>query len=134
MEKTVLLVDKDEEFIQVNKEVLEAHGFKVDSAQTVQEAMERFQKSKPDIIVTEIMLEHVDSGFTLCYSVKKVDPEMPIIILSDIVRQTGIVFDLNSKEEKEWIKADEFVNKPVSPATVLCKIRKYLEHNHAHAH
>ena len=75
------------------------------------------------------MLESVDAGFSLAYSMKKEKPEVPIIILSDIVRKTGIVFDLNSKEEKEWIKADEFVNKPVNTASLVCRVKKFL-HEH----
>lgn len=129
MEKTVLLVDNDEEFALESKEMLECNGFKVELASNSQEALEKFHQNKPDIVFTEIMLENIDSGFTLCYSIKKETPDIPIVILSDIVRKTGIVFDLNSKEEKDWIKADEFVNKPVTPANVLCRAQKYLDHN-----
>ena len=129
MEKTVLLVDKDEEFLEINREGLVSQGFKVALANSAKEAMEKFNSIKPDLVITEIMLESVDAGFSLAYSMKKEKPEVPIIILSDIVRKTGIVFDLNSKEEKEWIKADEFVNKPVNTASLVCRVKKFL-HEH----
>lgn len=126
MEKTVLLVDKDEEFLEISREGLVSQGFKVALANSAKEAMEKFTSIKPDLVITEIMLENVDSGFTLVYSMKKEKPEVPIIILSDIVRKTGIMFDLNSKEEKDWIKADEFVNKPINPASLGCRVKRFL--------
>ncbi|EKE02266.1 MAG: Response regulator SaeR [uncultured bacterium] len=129
MEKTVLLVDKDEEFLEINRQELVAQGFKVALANSAKEAMEKFNSVKPDLVITEIMLENVDAGFSLAYSMKKEKPEIPIIILSDIVRKTGIVFDLNSKEEKDWIKADEFINKPVNASSLVCRVKRFL-HEH----
>jgi CheY-like chemotaxis protein len=77
-------------------------------------------------MVTEVMLENNDSGFNLAKNAKDKYPEMPIVILSDVVRQTGILFELDSADEKVWIKADKFINKPVNPAKLACSIKKLL--------
>lgn len=126
MTKTILLVDNDKQTVKENSEYLEEYGFAVKTADTSKEALEATEKFKPDAVITEIMLEHVDSGFTLCHNLKKKYPDMPVIILSDIVRKKGIEFDVKTKEQRDWINADEFIDKPVRPETVACIIGRYI--------
>ena len=71
MDKTVLLVDNDQEFIEINKKALENEGFKVEFANNSKDALTKILETKPDLVLTEIMLENSDSGFSLCYSIKK---------------------------------------------------------------
>lgn len=126
MSKNILMIDSDKELVDINKKALESQGFQVKTLGTAKEALEYLTTSKPDLILTEIMLENKDSGFSLCYSVKKRYPDVPIVILSDVVRNTGISFGLNTKDEKNWIKADEFIHKPVSAAYLVNKVAKHL--------
>lgn len=127
MTKNILIVDNDKSVTEKNKKQLELEGFAVTVAETAKEAREKLEQLKPDLILTEIMLENNDSGFSLCYAAKKKYPDVPVIILSDIVRQTGVNFSLNSEEEKDWIKADELIHKPVYAANLACRIKRYLK-------
>jgi CheY-like chemotaxis protein len=126
MDKKILLVDIDSEVNEINKKALECNGFQVTCAENAEEALDILNSSKPDAIVTEIMLENNDSGFGLAYCAKGKYPDIPVVILSDIVRKTGILFEINSDEERNWIKADEFINKPISPAKLALKIQRLL--------
>lgn len=111
--KNIIIVDKD----QTHRELLESYvktmGFNSVLFETSSEALEYIEENKPLLIISEIMLERKDSGFYLCYSVKKKYPDVPIIIVSSISNKTGIRFGLNTKEEKEWIKADVFLDKNI---------------------
>ena len=127
MSKNILIVDSDKELLDAHKEALMAEGFAVDIAASSNEALEKLSEAKPDFILTEVMLEHKDSGFSLCYAAKNKYPDVPIFILSDVVRSTGITFSLGSEEEKNWIKADEFIHKPINTASLVCKIKRYLK-------
>jgi len=124
MGKNILLVDN--EVNEINKKALECEGFQVTCAESAKDALNVLNGSKPDLMITEIMLENIDSGFGLAKIAKDKYPEMPVIILSDVVRQTGILFELGSADEKAWIKADKFINKPVNPAKLACKIKSLL--------
>jgi len=126
MQKNVLLVDNDAEYIEANKKAFEDDGFHVTTASTSLDALDKLNEYTPDIIVTEIMLENKDSGFTFCYHSKKKHPEVPVIILSEVVRKTGITFNLSTREDKDWIKADEFINKPISPVSLVCRAKRLL--------
>lgn len=127
MAKTILLVDNDKQTLNENSKYLSSQGFNVKTAATSSEAMETIESSKPDAVVMEVMLEHSDSGFSLSYNLKKKYPEMPVIILSDVVRKTGIEFGVSTHEQREWIKADEFIEKPVRPETLECHINRHFE-------
>ena len=73
------------------------------------------------------MLEHVDSGFSLCYHIKKNRPELPIIMISAVVTETGFSFDAATEEERSWVRADVFLNKPVRTEQLLYEIDRLLE-------
>lgn len=126
MTKNILLVDKDKEALNTNKDTLTSGGFEVKTATSAQEALDSVKESKPDLVITEVMLEHVDSGFSLAYNLKKSYPDMQVFILSDIVRKTGFQFNVNTHEQRDWIKADEFIDKPVSPASLMCIVNKHF--------
>lgn len=127
MSKTILLVDNDKKAIQENTEFLKQSGYNVTVAETAKEALEAVSKSKPDAVVTEIMLEQVDAGFGLCYHLKKDYPELPILVVSDIVRQKEINFGVNTQEQRVWIKADAFIDKPVRPEAIACMLGKHIK-------
>ena len=88
-------------------------GFNSILFETSSETLEYIEENKPMLVISEIMLERKDSGFYLCYSIKEKYPDVPIIIVSSISNETGIRFGLNTKEEKEWIKADVFLDKNI---------------------
>jgi CheY-like chemotaxis protein len=69
------------------------------------------------------MMEHHDSGFSFCNKVKKI-PELakvPLLMLTGVMRETGMDFSGGTREERSWIKADQVIAKPVSPQQ-LCEI------------
>lgn len=127
MGNSILIVDIDSENNDINKKYLECHGFEVNCVETANEAIEILNTSKPDLVITEIMLENNDSGFSLAYHAKKKYPEIGVIILTDVVRKTGIEFELNTEDEKSWIKADDWINKPINPAVLVKKINKLIK-------
>lgn len=127
MGKNILLVDNDTILAEANKQELESKGYKVTLTTTSIEALNKLDAFKPDLVITEIMLENVDSGFALCHNARKKYPELPIVILSDVVRKTGVAFGASTKEEKDWVKANEFVYKPISISSLSNIIDKYIK-------
>ncbi len=113
MIKTILLVDRDQLFIeQIRLKFLSA-GYRVLCACTQAEAERILAASRPDVVVTEIMLERQDSGFCLAWQAKKLYPEVPVIIISSVTWHTGLYFSLSTPEDYAWIKADHFLDKPI---------------------
>ena len=108
-----LLVDNDTAFVSSMKRHLEELGFHVETALTGKEARNCADRRHFDLVVTEILLEHQDSGFLLCYEIRKQSPDTRIVIVSGISFRTGIHFDLSSADAKTWIKADSILDKEI---------------------
>lgn len=109
----VLLVDDDDDFLFQQRLQLEGAGFEVVSAQGRAEAEELLADRRPDVAVVDVMMENPDAGFVLCHHIHKKDPSIPVILVTSVSSETGIDFDLASKEDREWINADALLAKPI---------------------
>ena len=80
---TILLVEDEEQVRFIAKELLEMFGFTVLEALNGKEALEIYQKNAADIILvfTDIGMPVMD-GYELVEKLKKLKPELPIIISS----------------------------------------------------
>jgi CheY-like chemotaxis protein len=113
MNKTVLLVDDDPDFLYQQKCQLEAAGFSVVSAENEKQAEKVLATLRPDLAVVDLMMDNVDGGFTLCYHIKKKDAGIPVILVTSVNNETGLHFDAADPEQQSWIKADAFLSKPI---------------------
>ncbi len=111
--KTILVVDDDEDFLFQQKVQLEAAGYKVITAGGSKEARNLLRGNKPDIAVIDLMMEEMDAGFTLCREIKRTYPECPVVICTGVTNETGMEFDAATDEERAWVKADALLDKPV---------------------
>lgn len=111
--QTVLLVDDDEDFRYQQRLQLEAAGFTVIEAQSAKEAEELLGNNTIHLAVVDLLMEQADSGFTLCYHLKKKYPNLPIIMVTAVASEAGIDFDARTAEERSWIKADVVLQKPI---------------------
>jgi CheY-like chemotaxis protein len=111
--RRVLLVDDDSDFLWQQKVQLEAAGFEVSTAVGETEAKERLAECQPDLAVLDVMMDNPDTGFTLCYYIRKQAPKIPIILVTSIVSETGMDFALSSENDRAWIRADALLAKPI---------------------
>ena len=125
-EKTILIVDDDPDIVESTRVVLESAGYRVMSASNGTEATQRIEKQIPDLILLDIMMAEPTEGFHFGYQLRE-DPvyaKIPIIIVSGISEKTG--FNFSKEKETDYVKADEFLDKPVSPQTLLSKVATLL--------
>ena len=99
--KTVLVVDDDVDFLTQHRLYLESAGFNVVTAESQKQAEEILKTLRPDLAMVDLMMEHVDGGFALCYRIKKLDPAIPVILVTAVTSETGLAFDAATKEERE---------------------------------
>ncbi|MFN3872399.1 MAG: PleD family two-component system response regulator [Ignavibacterium sp.] len=127
--KKILLVDDDLDLLEQNKILLESRSYEVLTASNSKEGWEVFKKSKPDACVIDLIMEEYDSGFVLCHRIKKDEhgKNIPVFILTSATYDTGFKFGASTSEEKEWINADELINKPVVIDEFVQKLETYFE-------
>ena len=116
----VLIIDDDRDIIETTGALLEYEGFKVFSADTVEEGIAKIGEVSPDIILLDIMFpEKKTRGFDAAAEIKGKYPDLPILAFTAINREYAFDF------AKEDIQAEEFVNKPVETEKLVELIKKH---------
>jgi DNA-binding response OmpR family regulator len=126
-DKTVLIADDDIDSLTQISFMIKSMGMKVITAETQKEAEAVIEKTKPDIAIFDLMMDNRDSGFILSYKLKKKYPEVPVIIVTAVTADTGMIFGLETQEEKNWIKADLYLEKGLRPEQLQIEIKKLLK-------
>jgi CheY-like chemotaxis protein len=126
---TILIVDDDQDYLFQLQAKLRQFGFKTIAAESQKEAEDLLEKTKPDLAILDLMMENEDSGFILCYKMKKKYPDVPIIIATGVAAETGITFDINDENNRKWIKADRFLEKGIRSERLLDEISQLLLKN-----
>jgi CheY-like chemotaxis protein len=127
MNKTILVVDDDVDFLTQHKLYLETLGYSVVTAQSQRQAEEFLKTQRPDLAMVDLMMEHVDGGFALCYHIKKIDAAIPVILVTAVTSETGLEFDASTQEERSWVKADVMLAKPVRFDQLKREIERLLK-------
>jgi CheY-like chemotaxis protein len=109
----ILLVDDDEDFLFQQRVQLQDAGFEVVTAQGQSQAETLLKECRPDIAVVDVMMENPDAGFVLCHHMRKKTPPIPTILVTSVNSETGMDFDMATEEDRQWIKADALLAKPI---------------------
>ncbi len=109
----ILLVDDDADFLMQNEMKFKSSGYTVRTAQTMDEARKAFGEHNPDVVVLDLMMEEKDAGIILAHTFRRLQPKLPIVMVTGITRETGMMFDTANYEERSWIKADRVLPKPI---------------------
>ncbi len=125
--KTILIVDDDVDYLFQMREGVKDMGFEVITAGTQKEAEDIIERTRPDLAILDLMMENQDTGFILSHKIKSKYPEVPVIIVSAVTAETGMLFDVTTEEERDWIKADLFLDKGIRNDQLHKEIKKLLK-------
>ncbi len=114
MQKTILIVEDDEDLRNFLKKVLAANNFKVAEAADGVEALEAVEKFFPDLVLLDFGLPKV-SGETVCVKIKKDHPDIIVIALTEKTRSSDVVHGLQ-------IGADDYISKPFIAEELIARI------------
>ena len=121
----VLVVDDDPDFLEQMRIMLEGAGHEVVEASGVDEAMKILEEQVPQLAVLDLMMENTDDGFVLAHRIKSAHPDLPVVLVTAVTRETGLEFDL-SPEGGGWIKADAILAKPIRFEQLRREIERLL--------
>lgn len=130
-QKRILLVDDDPDQRLTLRLPLEAAGYEVAEAVSLPEGLEKIKEVKPDLIILDVMMDTMTSGFQFALAIHSPDPasefkefrEVPILMLTAIHSTTPLRF----AADEDYLPVQEFIEKPVEPEVLLAKVRNYLE-------
>ena len=126
--KSILFVDDDPSFIEATTNVLEGFGYKVTKALNTKECFNALEKELPDIIILDVMMARIDSGFDICRKLKVDDKtkKIPILMLTAVDKKYPFDFG-HSAGDADWLPVDDFLDKPVEAMELVDHIKKLLK-------
>lgn len=113
----ILIVDDEENICELVRLYIKKEGFDAIIANDGQEAVAKFNKEKPDLILLDIMLP-IKDGWQVCREIRA-QSKVPIIMLT----AKGETFDKVLGLE---LGADDYVVKPFEPKELIARIRAVL--------
>ena len=132
----IVVLDDDPDFLDLNVRVLERAGYRVRPFSTSDEAMRAMQQDPPDLIITDLMMENLDSGFAFSQAVKD-DPRLncvPVIVVTAMTSQRGYDFRPRSDDDLAAMNAEAFFEKPVDYGKLIARVDEILKKNRGNSH
>ena len=115
--KKILVVDDEVKIVEVVKSYLENSGYSVVEAYNGKEALDKYEKVNPSLIVLDLMLPDI-SGEEICKIIRK-KSRVPIIMLTAKIEEEDVLKGLD-------IGADDYVAKPFSPRQLVARVAAVL--------
>ena len=115
----ILVVDDAPEISILMEDILSPLGFEVDSAPSAERALEKIRKSKPDLILLDVMMPGKD-GYEFCADLKTSDfRKIPVIFVS-------VKRDKSEIEKGLKLGAADYVTKPFDPDDLVKRVQRVL--------
>lgn len=124
----ILVVDDDPDILVAVSAVLEARDYQVVCAHNGEEGLAKLREERPDLMILDLLMPRMD-GFAVCKEL--MDPRwakysnIPIIIFSSVKEVAS-----QRRYELETglrLNADDYVEKPIDPHTLLERVEKLLK-------
>ena len=121
MSANIFIVEDEKPIITLLQYNLEKEGYKVNFAETGEEAIQNIKKDIPDLIILDWMLPDF-SGIEVCKQIKKINKlkNIPVLMLTA------------KSEEEDKVRGfesgvDDYVTKPFSYKEILLRVKSLLK-------
>lgn len=115
----LFLLEDDRSLIDGLRYSLEKNGFRLTVARTVEEAMERLERTEDyDLLLLDVSLPD-GTGFDVCRQVRAQDAGIPIIFLTAADEETNVIRGLDGG-------GDDYITKPFRLGELCSRIRAQL--------
>ena len=129
MEKSlnIVMIDDNADFLFTMETFLKKNGFEVQTAEDGQKGIELIRKERPDLVLLDIMMETLFSGFEVCKAVRSDDDlkYIPIIGISAMGEELDI--DYSQWPDYEYFRPDAFLDKPIDKQRLLQLIPEVIQ-------
>ena len=101
----VMVVDDDQAMCNFLRAFLAERGYQAVTLSSAEEAVKRYQSDRPAAVILDMVMPGEMDGLAALAAFKKIDREVPIIVLSGQGRTTTVVQAMK-------LGASDFVSKP----------------------
>jgi DNA-binding response OmpR family regulator len=82
--KKVLIIDDDSAILDSVQAILEGNGYTAVTALSGAAGVAAFTAEKPDMVLCDMMMEHIDEGIKVARAIREKDASVPVFLLSSI--------------------------------------------------
>jgi DNA-binding response OmpR family regulator len=115
--QTVLVVEDETSIASFVALYLKNAGYRIQTAGTGREALERVAAEKPSLIVLDLMLPDVD-GLEVCRRIRQTS-DVPILMLTARDEDVDKIIGLE-------VGADDYLTKPFNPRELVARVKSVL--------
>ena len=115
----LLIVDDDVDVLNLLVRWFDAQGAESVTARNGREALEKFERARPDAVVTDLVMDGMD-GLKLLTEVHRRDPIMPVVMISG---QAEIADAMKAAH----LGVSAFLTKPLKKTALLSEVIRSLE-------
>ncbi len=113
----LLIVDDNKQITSILEEYAKKEGYQTLIAFDGEQAMDLFEKEKPDIVLLDVMMPKKD-GFAVCREIRRTS-NVPIIMITARGEDFEKIMGLENG-------ADDYIVKPFSPGEVMARIKAIM--------
>lgn len=113
----LLIVDDNKQITSILEEYAKKEGYKTVVALDGEQAIEKFESEKPDVILLDVMMPKKD-GFAVCREIRRIS-NVPIIMVTARGEDFEKIMGLE-------IGADDYIVKPFSPGEVMERVKAIM--------
>ena len=124
--RKILIVDDDVDFVESNRDLLEAYGYEVLAAHDGSTGLDIAKSVRPDVMILDVMMATDTEGFEVARSI----PETPELRNMRVLLVTGITkamhLSYGFRPDETWLPVDRVLEKPVDPKRLLDEVERVL--------
>ncbi len=122
----IMVVEDNVDEATLIKMILETEGYEVVTALNGNDAKEKMKIKIPDLFVLDVMMPEMD-GFAFCSWIRSNEDykDLPVILLTGVAKHI-----LDTKYPLDGVMradADNYLEKPIKPETLLDSVAKLLK-------
>src|SRR5260221_685724 len=114
----ILVIEDDKDIGQYLKDFLIENSYSVHVEEKGASGIEYFKNHEPDLVLLDLGLPDME-GVSVCEEIKKIEPDIPVIILTARSSTPDKVKGLN-------VGADDYITKPFVADELMARIKARL--------
>jgi CheY-like chemotaxis protein len=128
VQKKLLIIDDDPDFVEGIKSILEKGGYEVDAQYNPKSGFQALESGKYDLLLLDIMMGRGAEGLMIARKMGKDRKlrELPVLIITGIREQIAYLFP-GQPVHPHFVDVDELVEKPVEPGLLLERVESLLK-------
>jgi len=120
--KNILLIEDDKLISSLVRFRLNKEGYNVTAVEDGIKGMEAIDSGEHDLIITDVMIPF-KNGIEIISHSKKINPNIPIIVLSSLGEEEGTVLKAFN------LGASDFIPKPFNPNELAIRVQRLISVN-----